>query len=104
MGAAPGRETTALVYPAARDAAAALILAHGAGAGQRSAFIVAFARGISALGLDVVTFDFSYITEQRRIPDRGPVLEACYRAAIETVRGEVDSARRCLFIGGKSMG
>jgi uncharacterized protein len=95
---------TALVYPADDRAAASLILAHGAGAGQRSTFIVAFARGISTLGIDVITFDFPYITQKRRIPDRGPVLETCYRAVIEKVRREVESARRFLFIGGKSMG
>ncbi len=95
---------TALVYPAADRPAASLILAHGAGAGQRSAFIVAFARGIAALGIDVITFDFPYITQKRRIPDRGHVLEACYYAVIEKVRSEIESARHFLFIGGKSMG
>jgi uncharacterized protein len=99
-----GAATTALVYPATGRAATAFILAHGAGAGQRSAFIVAYARGIAALGVEVVTFDFPYITQKRRVPDRGPVLEACYRHVIETVRKEIDAARRFLFIGGKSMG
>jgi predicted alpha/beta-hydrolase family hydrolase len=80
------------------------MLAHGAGAGQHSAFVVAFARGIAALGIDVMTFDFPFITGQRRIPDRGPVLEACYRAVIATACEEVGSAGRALFIGGKSMG
>ncbi len=94
----------ALVYPAEGHAAASLILAHGAGAGQSSPFIVAFARGIATLGIDVITFDFPYMTQKRRIPDRGPVLEACYRAVMEKVRGEIESARRFLFIGGKSMG
>jgi len=94
----------ALVYPADGRAAASLILAHGAGAGQQSAFIVAFARGIAALGIDVITFDFPYITQKRRIPDRGPVLEACYRAVIEGVRRDIESARGFLFVGGKSMG
>jgi predicted alpha/beta-hydrolase family hydrolase len=32
------------------------------------------------------------------------VLERCYRAVIDAVRERVDSARRALFIGGKSMG
>ena len=94
----------ALVYPADDRGPASLILAHGAGAGQQSAFIVAFARGIAALGIDVITFDFPYITQKRRIPDRGPVLEACYRAVIEGVRRDIESARRFLFVGGKSMG
>jgi uncharacterized protein len=94
----------ALVYPADGRAAGSLILAHGAGAGQLSTFIVAFARGIAALGIDVISFDFPYITHKRKIPDKGPALEACYRAVIETVRREIDSARTFLFVGGKSMG
>src|SRR5438067_10724505 len=48
---------------------------------------------------------FPYTTLFRsRAPDRAPVLEACYAAAIRTVRDRVESARRALFIGGKSMG
>lgn len=102
-----GAATTALVYPADRGddrAGAALILGHGAGAGQRSAFMVDFARELSALGVDVVTFNFLYSEQRRKIPDRAPALEACYRAVIEAVRADVESARRSLFIGGKSMG
>jgi hypothetical protein len=95
---------SALVYPADGRAAASLVLAHGAGAGQRSAFMIAFAGGIAALGVDVITFDFPYITARRRLPDRGPALEASYRAVIAAARDGVESARRSLFIGGKSMG
>src|SRR5262249_59808224 len=68
-----------------------------------SGFMVSFSRALSTLGVDVVTFDFPYIQEHRRIPDRPPVLEACYRAVIDTVRGDL-KPRRGLFIGGKSMG
>jgi predicted alpha/beta-hydrolase family hydrolase len=103
-----GAATTALVYRAADDRAtasdAALILGHGAGAGQRSTFMVDFARGLSALGIDVITFNFLYTEQGRRIPDRAPALESCYRAVIDASRAEVESARRSLFIGGKSMG
>jgi predicted alpha/beta-hydrolase family hydrolase len=98
-----GAATTAVVYPAER-AAAALILGHGAGAGQRSAFMVAFAGALSALGLDIVTFNFLYAEQGRRMPDRAPALEACYRRVIATVRDRVESAGQRLFIGGKSMG
>src|SRR5438045_249528 len=99
-----GAATTALVYPAAEPGVgAALILAHGAGAGQRTTFMVDFARAVSALGADVITFNFPYTEQHRRIPDRAPVLEACYLAVIDTVRAQVAGARP-LFIGGKSMG
>ena len=93
-----------LIYPAEGLADAALILAHGAGAGQRSPFMTAFARGLSARGIDVMTFDFPYMAAKRKVPDRSAALEACYREAIESMRSEVASAKRRLFIGGKSMG
>jgi predicted alpha/beta-hydrolase family hydrolase len=100
-----GAATTALVYPAGAPAVgAALILGHGAGAGQQSSFMVDFARALSGLGLDLITFNFPYTEERRRIPDRGPVLEACYRSVIDAARTKVATAARFLFIGGKSMG
>ena len=61
---APRRRRSSTARPEPR-AGAALILGHGAGAGQRSAFMVDFARALAALGLDVVTFNFLY-TEQGR--------------------------------------
>jgi predicted alpha/beta-hydrolase family hydrolase len=81
-----GAEVTALVYASEMSSArATLMVAHGAGAGQRSPFIVSFARGFSGLGLDVVTFNFPYTEQHRRVPDRRPVLDACYVAVIHSV-------------------
>jgi predicted alpha/beta-hydrolase family hydrolase len=101
----PGVATTALVYSADQNSAGAvLILGHGAGAGQRHPWMVDCARSLSGLGLDIVTFNFLYTEQQRHVPDRRPLLDACYRAVIETVRQHVANARRGLFIGGKSMG
>jgi predicted alpha/beta-hydrolase family hydrolase len=103
MGA--GAHTAALVYPAELPRiGAALILGHGAGAGQDSPFMTDFARALAALGADIVTFNFLYTEQKRRLPDRATLLEACYRTVIETVRDRVESARHALFIGGKSMG
>ena len=100
-----GAATTALVYPASHPCAGAtLILGHGAGAGQHSGFMVNMSRALAALGVDVVTFNFLYTEQRRHIPDRAPVLEACYRSVIEAIRREVNSARAYTFIGGKSMG
>jgi predicted alpha/beta-hydrolase family hydrolase len=100
-----GATTSALAYPAGEPAVgAALILGHGAGAGQTSPFIIDFARALSGLGLDLITFNFLYTQQRRRIPDRGPALEACYRSVIDAVRTAVGSAQKFLFIGGKSMG
>jgi predicted alpha/beta-hydrolase family hydrolase len=102
---AGGGATTALVYRAGNHPiGASLILGHGAGAGQRSGFMVEFARALSALGLDVITFNFLYAELGRRIPDRAPALEACYRDTITAARSHIPSAAAHLFIGGKSMG
>ena len=96
--------TSARLYEdlAATDLGATLILAHGAGAGQTSPFIVCFAEGLAARGLPVVTFNFLYTEQGRRAPDRRPKLEACYRAVVDSVRTR--APERALLIGGKSMG
>ena len=101
----PGAATTALVYAADNDPlGAVLILGHGAGAGQRHPWMVDCARALSELGLEIVTFNFLYTEQRRKMPDRRPVLDACYRAVVEAVQRRMDGARRALFIGGKSMG
>jgi len=94
---APGNE----IPPSGR---AVLVLGHGAGAGQDSRFMIDFATAMAALGIDTVTFNFLYTEQKRRVPDRGPVLESCYRAMIDTIRREVAGPGRPVFIGGKSMG
>jgi predicted alpha/beta-hydrolase family hydrolase len=96
-----GAATTALVYAGRGETT--LILGHGAGAGQRSAFMVEFARALAALGVDIVTFNFLYTEQRRRIPERAPALEACFRAVVDAVLVELGQGRP-LFIGGKSMG
>jgi predicted alpha/beta-hydrolase family hydrolase len=100
-----GGTTTALVYRAATPSiGATLILGHGAGAGQRSSFMVEFACALSRLGLDVMTFNFLYTEHGRRIPDRAPALDACYHDVVRAARAHVSTAASHLFIGGKSMG
>jgi predicted alpha/beta-hydrolase family hydrolase len=102
---APDRTVTATVYPAAkRDrAGVTLILGHGAGAGQSSTFMVDFATGLAARGIDAATFNFPYTEQGRRLPDPNDKLEACYRAVMETVAHRKLGHGR-LAIGGKSMG
>jgi predicted alpha/beta-hydrolase family hydrolase len=97
-------QTTAVHYAAAHGSGALLVLAHGAGAGQQHPFMVVFARGLAAEGIDVVTFNFLYRERQRRAPDKAPLLERCFRRVIEAVRERGELGSRALFIGGKSMG
>ena len=92
----------ATAYPAEGRAAAVLVLAHGAGAGQKHPFMVATAKGLAARHISVVTFDFPYMRERRHVPDKAPVLEAAFRDVIDATRQW--SGAKELFIGGKSMG
>ena len=106
-----GRSVTARVYKSGAPGIelpptrrAVLVLGHGAGAGQDSRFMVDFSTALASLGISTVTFNFPYIEEKRRVPDRREVLESCYRSVIETVRREVGTKDGPIFIGGKSMG
>ncbi len=89
------------VYPTA-SATAAIVLAHGAGAGQMSSFMVGAARGFAARGVAAATFDFPYIRAGRHVPDQPAVLEGAWREAVDAARAQL--AGLPLFIGGKSMG
>jgi uncharacterized protein len=88
-------------YPSATPRAA-LVLAHGAGAGQTSPFMVRFARGMASRGVTTATFDFPYIAQRRKVPDRAPVLEQSWREALASARAALGSLP--VIIGGKSMG
>jgi predicted alpha/beta-hydrolase family hydrolase len=79
-----------------------LVLAHGAGAGQTHPFMVSIARGLAARGIFIVTFDFPYMRERRKVPDRAPILESAFRDVIATAKETAPELP--LFVGGKSMG
>lgn len=97
---------SALVYPAAKKEHAALtvLLGHGAGASQTSGFMRMFAKGLAARGLDVMTFNFVYMEQERSVPDQKPKLEACFRAVIEAALKHKKLKQNRLVLGGKSMG
>jgi predicted alpha/beta-hydrolase family hydrolase len=104
IGLDGGRKTTTTRYAATDPRGILFVLAHGAGGGQRHPFMVSTAQGLAARGIDVVTFDFPYMHDRRGAPDKAPVLEACFRAAIDASRDDKAVAAHRLFIGGKSMG
>jgi uncharacterized protein len=89
------------VYPG-DDAFAACVVAHGAGAGQRSPFLVRFAGDMAARGVTTITFDFPYMAAGRSVPDAAAKLEAAWREALAAARALAPGLP--LFIGGKSMG
>jgi predicted alpha/beta-hydrolase family hydrolase len=81
-----------------------LVFAHGAGAGQAHPFMTTYARALADRGVSVVTFDFPYMEQKRRTPDRAPVLEDAFRRVVASVAERSDLKSQKLFIGGKSMG
>ena len=96
---------TAILYAAkANRTSVTIVLGHGAGADQMSAFMRTAAEGLAARGLDVVTFNFLYKEQRRNVPDSKARLESCYRAVIDAVVKHRKLKGNKLIIGGKSMG
>jgi predicted alpha/beta-hydrolase family hydrolase len=86
---------------AARGPVATLVLAHGAGAGMDSPFLVGFCGAMAEAKVTTVRFNFPYLERGRKAPDREPVLRETWLAVFEQVaRG----SRRPVFAGGKSLG
>jgi len=78
-----------------------LVLAHGAGAGQSHPWMRHVSAHFEDQGFRVVTFDFPYMTEGRKLPDKAPTLEAAFLRAWEQAARD---ARGPMFAAGKSMG
>ena len=97
---------TALLYPAAKGkrAGITLVLGHGAGANQLSAFMRMAATGFATRGIDAMTFNFLYTEQGRHLPDPKARLESCYAAVIAAALKHRKLKENHLVIGGKSMG
>ncbi|HKY59544.1 MAG TPA: alpha/beta family hydrolase [Gemmatimonadota bacterium] len=79
-----------------------LVLAHGAGAGMRHAFMEGLATALAEHGIASFRYQFPYSEAGRRRPDREPVLRATVAAAVEAAREPAGDLP--LLAGGKSMG
>lgn len=120
-----GEPLTAAVYLAQPATAldAVFVFAHGAGAGHFHPFMTNYASALCRRGVSVVTFNFPYMEQRRKTPDRAPVLEEAFRRAIAGafahLQGPANHLRQGsggqeaghhiasgpnIFIGGKSMG
>lgn len=89
------------------DAKAALLLAHGAGAGMESPFMMLMANLLAERGVRTLRFEFAYMAARRdggkrRPPPKADLLTGEYTAAVGAARKLVPEVR--LAIGGKSMG
>jgi predicted alpha/beta-hydrolase family hydrolase len=99
---------TELVDSGPADAAARLILAHGAGAPMTSPLMETFARVLAERGLAVTRFEFGYMAARRtggrrRPPPKAELLTPEYLAVVEAVASEMTLGQE-LLIGGKSLG
>ncbi len=96
----PGRKVTALLRGPAAAGRIGVLLAHGAGAGQRHPFMAGMRNRLAGAGIPTMTFDYPYVEAGRRAPDRAELLLECHRAALKRLRGQVDR----VVLAGKSMG
>lgn len=79
-----------------------LVLAHGAGAGMRHAFMESAAAELGARGIATLRYEFPYMQRKSRRPDPPAVLQATVRAAVGAAAAAAPDLP--LLAGGKSMG
>jgi predicted alpha/beta-hydrolase family hydrolase len=96
-----GGEVSALLERPA-NARRVLVLAHGAGAGMRHPFLDKLAACFAELSTATLRYQFPYMEQRRRIPDRPSLLTATVAAAVKTASELAPGLP--LFAGGKSMG
>ena len=78
------------------------VLAHGAGAGMRHAFMDNLARELAQTGISTFRFNFPFIEQGKRRPDVPAVAEKTIAAAIAKAKALYPQA--ILIAGGKSFG
>ena len=98
----PGGQTVSALLSQAPDPFACLVLAHGAGAGMRHAFMAAVADGLARRGVSVLRYQFCYMEAGSKRPDPPALAHAAVRAAVATAADLVGPLP--LFAGGKSFG
>jgi predicted alpha/beta-hydrolase family hydrolase len=100
--AADSRGDVTALLDRPQDSSALLVLAHGAGASMSHPFMETMATLLANHAVATLRFNFPYMEQGRRAPDRQPVL-------VETIRSAVAFAASIapglpLLAGGKSMG
>ncbi len=98
----PGHGTVAWRFLHPADAAALLILAHGAGTSLHHDFLEGLCRALCDHGVATFRYNFPYREGRGWPPDRPPVLQATVRAAV-TRAAELEPGLP-LLAGGKSLG
>jgi predicted alpha/beta-hydrolase family hydrolase len=84
------------------DAWVLYVLAHGAGAGMRHAFLESISASLAARGVATMRYQFPYMEAGSRRPDSPAVAEATVRAAV--AQAAVVAPDLPMIAGGKSFG
>ena len=79
-----------------------LVLGHGAGAGMTHPFLEKLAAELAEVEIATLRYQFPYMEERRRVPDKPEVLTATVAAAVRTAWESAPELP--LLAGGKSMG
>jgi uncharacterized protein len=95
-----GEVSSILMRP--HDARWLLVLGHGAGAGMRHPFMTALSRELAAAKIATFRYQFPYMENRRKAPDRPPTLTATVAAAAQVAHAAAPGLP--LLAGGKSMG
>jgi len=97
-----GEETVSGLWHRPEAASAALVVAHGAGAGMRHRFLGAVAAGLAERRIATLRYNFPYMEAGRGRPDAPAKAIAAVRAAVAEARRLAPDL--ALFAGGKSFG
>jgi len=79
-----------------------LVLGHGAGAGMGHPFLERLAAELASAGIATLRYQFPYMEERRRVPDKPELLAATVAAAVGLAAETASELP--LLAGGKSMG
>src|SRR6185437_10711000 len=89
------------LWQSATGAKACFVMAHGAGAGMRHAFLESVASQLAALGVESLRFQFPYMERGSKRPDPPKICHATVRAAVATAAQRTAAP---LIAGGRSFG
>lgn len=100
--ALPQGATVSALLDLPDDPQAALVLAHGAGAGMQHMFLAALAQGLAARRIATLRFQFPFAEQGSKRPDGPAVAQVVVRCAVAEAERRLPGVP--LFAGGKSFG
>ena len=94
--------TSALYNVPSVEPKAILVLAHGSSQGMHSSLFDGVSNCLELAAISVFRFNFLYIEENRKSPDRNEKPESCFQAVLAYIEKRAEGKK--IFIGGKSLG